>query len=63
MNSWLRKPRTTQERRRACDKSEWEWTRGCRSWKRLVDAWDDIPTSGQKSWKLRRRTQYRVKNC
>jgi hypothetical protein len=55
---WLRHPRTTQERR------EWspEFGRAKRSRKRLVEAWDDIVTSEQRSWKEHRRTQWRPVN-
>lgn len=54
--SWLRKPKTTQERRWAID----GWNRPKRSNHRLPEAWDDIYKNRYKCWKNYRKTQYRV---
>ena len=65
--SWLRHPRTTQERRANQRELYSEFPdfvpyRGRRASHRLVNAWDDIPKNrGDRSWKNYRRTQYKVK--
>jgi hypothetical protein len=56
-----RRLRTTQERRRACDRSEWDLFRPSRSWKRLINSYDDPHGVGQRSWKTHRLTQYRTR--
>jgi hypothetical protein len=56
---WLRRPRTTQERR-AWDP---EFGRAKRSPCRLPQAWDDILIQSQesRSWKRHRSTQYKAR--
>jgi hypothetical protein len=61
MGTWLRNPRTTQERR-----ANQDWpVRGRRLPNRLPEAWDDVPRrdADDRSWKRHRRTQYKVKEC
>lgn len=54
---YYRHPKTTQERRANQDG---RWYRGKRGHKVLVNAWDDEPTvTRTKSWKDKRKTQYR----
>lgn len=52
---WYRHPKTTAERRANQD----GWSRARRNQKNLVDYYDDIPISTSKSWKDKRKTQYR----
>jgi hypothetical protein len=68
MGTWLRNPRTTQERRVNGKRSNFIEvdgykikTRPSRNWCNLVEAWDDIPRKDYKdrSWKRHRKTQYK----
>ena len=54
---WMRHPRTTAEKRANQDT---EYVRGRRLPKQLVDTYDDINICTQKSWKKKRKKQYRV---
>lgn len=58
MAYWLRRPRTTQEKRRY----EKGFSRPARNLRNLPDAWDDIPRSNceERCWKHYRKTQYKV---
>lgn len=56
-----RHPRTTQERREN-GKRRNNWGRAKRNQANLVSAWDDIHIRTQKTWKLKRRHQYRDKS-
>jgi hypothetical protein len=51
-----RRPRTTQERRA---NQECDYVRGKRLSKSLPNAWDDYRACYQKTWKVKRQTQYR----
>jgi hypothetical protein len=58
-----RAPKTTQEKR-VYDEHK-EYVRGKRSKRMLPGTWDDIRTSSwdlRKSWKIKRKKQYRVGN-
>lgn len=50
-----RRPKTTQEKRH----NQENWHRGKRSPSILVDSYDDIRVYEDKSWKSKRKTQYR----
>lgn len=52
---WLRKPRTTQEKRASQD----GFARAKRTLKTLIDAWDDNAAGTQRSWKKHRKRQRR----
>jgi len=54
----MRRPRTTQERRENGKRSQ--FARPKRSSCNLPNAWDDKNIVSQRSWKKRRRSQYRV---
>lgn len=61
-----RSPRTTQERRlngsrkdRDQSESNYKWSRKKRCRHNLPNMYDDIPYAHQRSWKKRRKTQYR----
>ena len=59
MESYFRHPRTTQERRAAVD----GWARARRSWKNLVNSYDDIQKDlGDRCWKKFRKKQYKNKS-
>jgi adenine specific DNA methylase Mod len=51
-----RRPRTTQERRA---NQERDYVRGKRLPKGLPNSWDDYHSCYQKTWKVKRKTQYR----
>ena len=51
---WLRRPKTTAERRANQD----GWCRGKRRPCNLANAYDDWPTTTTKSWKDKRKTQH-----
>jgi len=56
----LRHPKTTQERR----ESQEGWGRPRRNVANLVEAYDDVPRSIQRSWKEHRKTRYhRIKDA
>lgn len=52
---WYRNPRTTNERRNSQNK----YVRAKRNHKNIPNAWDDIPICHQKTWKKKRKKQYR----
>jgi hypothetical protein len=54
---WYRAPRTTQERRENGKRSK--WGRAKRNSRNLVNSWDDARFTHQKTWKVKRRHQYR----
>ncbi len=54
----MRRPRTTQERRENGKRSQ--FARPKRSASNLTNAWDDKVVTQQRTWKKRRRSQYRV---
>ncbi len=63
---WYRHPKTTQERRAngtrkdTCHQdSNYQYTRKKRTGNNLVNSWDDIHVTHEKSWKSRRKTQYK----
>jgi len=58
--TYRREPRTTQERRANGKRSE--WGRGRRNQSNLVDAYSDRPVTIQKTWKVKRRHQYRERS-
>lgn len=64
---WMRKPRTTQERRvngKRCYLLIDDYKvniRASRNMSNLVEAWDDIWNTGQRSWKKHRKHQWRAK--
>lgn len=64
---WMRKPRTTQERRangKRCYLLIDDYKvniRASRNMSNLVEAWDDIWNTGQRSWKKYRKHQWKVK--
>jgi hypothetical protein len=53
----MRNPRTTQEKRENGKRNR--WGRPKRSARNLPDAWDDIHTRIPKTWKRKRKRQYR----
>jgi len=63
--SWLRRPRTTNERRASpkrsviCDEGFVVKIRANRNFTNIPNAWDDITTSSERSWKSHRKTQYK----
>lgn len=61
--SWLRRPKTTQERRANSDVEHKKLIRKKRSAKRLPNAYDDIIVDGygkkHKSWKKLRKIKYK----
>jgi hypothetical protein len=57
LKRYLRRPKTTQERRASQD----GWGRPCRNIHNLVHTWSDIWKPFRRSWKEYRRTQYKVK--
>lgn len=57
---YYRHPRTTQEARRNSLREEREYVRGARLPSMLPNSYDDISIDKQKSWKHKRRKQYRV---
>jgi hypothetical protein len=57
MRGYMRRPRTTQERRASLD----GWGRPCRNIRNLVEAWDDVWRNFQRCWKEFRKTQYKNK--
>ncbi len=56
-NHYFRHPRTTQERRE--NHKHNKWCRRRRNKANLTNAYDDIKENIQKSWKVKRRHQYR----
>lgn len=72
MGTWLRHPKTTQERRQwhECEELLREYgssihIRRCRSFAWLPEAWDDIPRQDvdDRSWKRHRDHQYKMKKA
>ncbi len=57
---WLRHPRTTQEKRANQGKNN-QLVRGKRKPRQLIDSYDDILPTTQKSWKVKRLKQYRIR--
>lgn len=59
---WLRHPKTTAERRAAAgqeaDRNP-SLVRSRRNHRVLINSWDDIPRSAERSWKRHRKTQWR----
>lgn len=55
-NKYYRSPKTTQEKRANQDR---EYVRGARLGRNLPSVWDDKPILHSKSWKSKRKTQYR----
>ena len=60
---YYRHPKTTQEKRKFYDCPEEVKIRGKRKPRHLIDAWEDkwVEKSISKSWKNKRKTQYREK--
>ena len=57
----LRHMKTTQEKRRwAADSDETKLRQG-RSPRRLPSLWDDVWRAPQRTWKVHRRSQYKIK--
>lgn len=52
--SWYRRVRTTQERRASVDAEIRKYIRGKRSFRNLVQAWDDIPRDIEHGWKTKK---------
>lgn len=59
--SWQRAPATTAEKRLAVVVDDEPGPRPSRRPHKLVNAWDDVPRTNQRSWKEHRTTQYRVR--
>lgn len=59
--AWLRSVSTTQEKRYNGKRfdPQAKYVRAKRRANNLPDAWDDIPCCQQKTWKHKRKTQYR----
>lgn len=59
---YLRKIKTTQEKRYSCDPEHKPYIRGKRTCRNLPEAWDDIPVSlylNKRSWKrIKKRKQW-----
>ena len=60
MHSWMRHPKTTQEKK--ANERDADFVRAKRAYKNLVDTWDDIWTHNRDSWKSRKKKkkQYRI---
>lgn len=57
--SFIRHPKTTNEKRQSADPEVMEFIRPDRQTHNLVDAWDDNFRDTERSWKAHRMTQYR----
>jgi hypothetical protein len=56
MRNWLRRPKTTQERRASMS----GWNRAKRNMKNLPNTWDDNFREPLSNWKSYRKTQYKL---
>lgn len=52
---YYRNPKTTQEKRMACDPEIFFYIRACRSMKYLSSSWDDISRNIQRCWKYQKK--------